>query len=280
MALRSASSRLVTLGVLAGVVAFALWCVQLTAFDTARFERAAGDVATSAAVQNALASQVADATIAALGPSTPIQEVVIGRAADQAVTEPVFVDAFAAVAGRIHRHLLDGDRTPIPIDPGAVNAAMRQALARVSPPDAASLPPDTRIVVTVDELPDLAVWARLVRSLTGVLAVAAAVLVLVGIAASPRRMRMVGRVGRGAAAAGAASLLFGVLLPLAVESTGGWLGVISIVVGSGQPLLGPSLALLVGGAGLVTVVHRLEAHARHHALAVVPGPRAGAPWRV
>src|SRR5262249_47875808 len=124
-----------------------------------------------------------------------------------------------------------------------------------------------------DDIPDLARWADLWKTIVRVLVFAALLLITYGLLRVEHRAWAIGRIGRWAVADGVAVLvLFGVVPHIVLTAIGGWVGVTGVVLGANTALVPLGLALVAGGAATVLAAHRWETRDRRRFLAVVPRP--------
>lgn len=254
---------MLTLGLVLGALAFALWTLEATVLDGARVGNAAAMLLHEQPVHVGMVERVG----VAMAPDTAgdPESVPAATPATRTVDQPQFVAAFRQAVLEVHRHVFEGATGPIMLDPGLV----RQAAATAGEP----APGEAPIMVTISErsIPDLAPAARALRMTVPVLAVLGLLLIVAGFLADEHRPWVLGRIGRWALVAGASTAAFYWVLPRVVLlPMGGWGGVVGAIAATGEFLLPIALALLAGGGLAVAAARRWEDRARHRALALIP----------
>ncbi len=259
-------------GLICGVTAGAAWAVSSTARDERTILNEAYSIARSEPVREIFARQIAEAFVphsAASSPADLIRSNDIGR---KAVESPAFQQAFATALVPIYQHLVRGTTGDIVLDP----ALVQQAIASTG----AQAPPDFSLQIASDDIPDLRPTLDFMKAVAGALGALAVLLIGVGLGIAPHRGRAVMRIGRWLITTGLITILVFWALPnLALLPLGGWIGVIGIVLATGDWLVVPASVLTALGIVIVVMGRAGEAEERRRTLSVIPSRVGRVPTR-
>ena len=259
-------------GLICGVTAGAAWAVSSTARDERTILNEAYSIARSEPVREIFARQIAEAFVphsAASSPADLTRSNDIGR---KAVESAAFQQAFATALVPIYQHLVRGTTGDIVLDP----ALVQQAIASTG----AQAPPDFSLQIASDDIPDLRPTLDFMKAVAGALGALAVLLIGVGLGIAPHRGRAVMRIGRWLITTGLITILVFWALPnLALLPLGGWIGVIGIVLATGDWLVVPASVLTALGIVIVVRGRAGEAEERRRTLSVIPSRVGRVPTR-
>ena len=187
------------LGLLSAVVATTSTVAALTALN----RNAVTSASRAALREDSVRSQlVTDITAAVLdnmpaAGRTEAAATAVRRSAREVVADPEFQPLWDEVVAAQYDAVFAGRREPVVLDPTAVTRLVRTQLAAVSPQVVALLPPTTVLEVSIStsSLPDLQAQATWTKRMPFIAGAATLVFFGIAIAASPRRVRTLRRIG-------------------------------------------------------------------------------------
>ncbi len=260
------------LGLAAAVGAVGCWAVSSTVTDRRTVLNEAYTIAKSEPVREEFAWKIADAIAPHSAASNPAALNLSNDIARKVVETAAFQQAFASALPAIYDRVVDGAQGDVTLDTGLV----AQAFAEASAPQ----PPNLNLVVTRDQVPDLRDSISVMEDLTAILAALAVLLIGIGLAIAPHRGRAIMRIGRWLITTGiVAVVMFWALPTLALLPLGGWIGVIGIVLATGDWLVVPASVLAAFGMAILVMGRAGEAEGRRRELAVIPTKQARTPTR-
>ncbi|MBV8950713.1 MAG: hypothetical protein JOZ99_07550 [Actinobacteria bacterium] len=272
--LRRMSSLVLTAGLAATCAGAAAFAIHVAVLDPGR-ARASGRAVLHAGPAKRAVAEHLDAALREQVPGAAGLTAAQLRDVTAAVErDPRFVAAFSDAVVAVQRHVFDRGPGLVVVQPTAVAAAVRDALAERASDIAPNLPPGAELNIELDvrSVPDLqAVGRGIDRAVLGLLAGAAAIAVALA-GARPRR-RAVARTARCCVGIGLADVVvFGALPRFVLWAFGPWPEVAGAYLrATTTPIVIVGVALLVAGAVSMSLVHRLELAAgrlaRRHALA-------------
>jgi len=260
------------LGLTAAVAALGCWAVSSTVTDRHTVVNEAYTIAKSEPVREEFAWKIADAIAPHSATSSPAALNLSNDIARKVVETTAFQQAFASALPAIYDEVVNGAPGDVTLDAGLV----AQAFAEAGAPQ----PPNLTLTVTRGQVPDLRDTLSVMDNLTAILAALAVLLIGIGVAIAPHRGRAIMRIGRWLITTGlAAVLMFWALPTLALLPLGGWIGVIGIVLATGDWLVVPASVLAAFGIAIVVMGRAGEAEGRRRELAVIPTMKARTPTR-
>ncbi len=260
---RPSPDLLLVLGLICAVLGAAIWATTATITDEHTILNEAESIAKSEPVREEFTNQIA----ASITPQSAISSVAainlsndLGR---KVVATPAFVQAFANGLPGIYGQVVDGQRNDVVLDPALVNQAFTEA--------GASPPANLRLAIDGGRLPDLRQAIELLDPFALAFGILAAVGIGLGLALSPHRHRAIMRIGRWLITTGIFAIVtFWALPTLALLPLGGWIGVIGIVLSTGDWMAVPAAVLTAFGIAIVVVGRAGDAGARRQELSVIP----------
>ncbi len=263
---------LLVAGLVCAVGSGAAWAVSSTARDENTILNEAYTIARSEPVREIFARRIAEAFVPHTATSSPVELIRSNEIGRMAVESPAFEQAFVTALTPIYQHLVRGTTGDIVLDPVLVQQAIGSA--------GAIAPPNFSLRIASSDLPDLRPTLDFMVAATGALGALAALLIGVGVAISPHRGRAIMRIGRWLITTGVVTILVFWALPnLALLPLGGWIGVIGIVLATGDWLVVPASVLAAFGIAIVVMGRAGEAEERRHALSVIPSSAGRIPSR-
>ncbi len=260
---RPSPDLLLILGLICAVLGAALWATTATITDEHTILNEAAGIAKSEPVREEFTNQIA----ASITPQSAVSSVdAINLSNDlgrKIVGTPAFVEAFAGALPGLYGQVVDGQRTDVVLDPNLV----RQAFAEAG----ATPPTELQLGIKGGRLPDL----RKLIDLGNRFAIAFGILggfgIVLGLVLSPHRHRAIMRVGRWLITTGIFAILaFWALPTLALLPLGGWIGVMGIVLATGDWMAVPAAVLTAFGIAIVVLGRAGDAGARRQELSVIP----------
>ena len=260
------------LGLAAAVGALGCWAASSTVTDRRTVLNEAYTIAKSEPVREEFAWKIADAIAPHSATSNPAALNLSNDVARKVVETTAFQQAFASALPAVYDQVIDGAQGDVTLDAGLV----AQAFAEAGAPQ----PPNLTLAVTRDQVPDLRDSIKVMEDLTAVLAALAVLLIGIGLAIAPHRGRAIMRIGRWLITTGiVAIVMFWALPTLALLPLGGWIGVIGIVLATGDWLVVPASVLAAFGMTILVLGRAGEAEGRRRELAVIPTMKARTPTR-
>ena len=259
-------------GLLCAVGAGASWAVSSTARDEHTILNEAYNIARSEPVREIFARRIAEGFVPHSAVSSPAELIRSNDIGRKAVESPAFQQAFAAGLTPIYQHMVRGTTGDIVLDPALVQQAIRSTGAQP--------PPNFSLQIASGDLPDLRPTIDFMYTAARALGALAALLIAIGLALAPHRGRAVMRIGRWLITTGLLTiLLFWALPNLALLPLGGWIGVIGIVLATGDWLVVPASVIAAFGIATMVIGRAGEAEERRHALSVIPSNAGRVPTR-
>ena len=239
------------------------WALTSTVGDEQTVLDEAYTIARSEPVREEFASQIAAAIAPRSAGSAPEALNLANELARKTVGTAAFQQAFATALPAMYAQVVDGEPNDVVLDPTLV----KQAFASVG----ATPPANLQLVALRSRMPDLRGPMDVLHTMTSALGAFAAALIGLGLALAPHRGRAIMRVGRWLITTGVvAILLFWALPTLALLPLGGWIGVIGIVLATGDWLVVPASVLAAFGIAILVMGRAGEAEDRRRELAVIP----------
>jgi|GEM_PF-3752290 hypothetical protein len=250
-------------GLVFAVAAGGCWALSSTASDKQTVLNEAYTIAKSEPVREEFAWQIAEAIAPHSATSAPSTLNLANEVARKTVASPAFQQAFATALPAIYAQIVEGAPGDVVLDP----ALVQQAFASVG----ATPPANLQLIAFRDKMPDLRGPIDVVHTMAGVLGALGAVFIGFGLAMAPHRGRAIMRIGRWLITTGLVTIvLFWALPALALLPLGGWIGVVGIILATGDWLVVPALVLAAFGIAILVVGRAGEAETRRRALAIIP----------
>lgn len=263
---------LLVTGLVCAVTAAGGWAVATTIRDERTILNEADAIARSEPVREVFARQIAEALVPHSALSAPSELTRSNDVGRQAVTKPAFEQAFTRALPSIYQHMVGGETGDIVLDRGLVAQAI--AATGTLPP------PDLSLRIADADIPDLRSSLDYTARAAGALGILAALLIGIAVALAPHRGRAIMRIGRWLITTGiAAIVIFWALPTLALLPLGGWVGVIGIVLATGDWLLVPASLIAAFGIAILVMGRAGEVEERRRALAVIPTALGRVPTR-
>lgn len=260
---RPSPSSMLVLGLVCAVAAAAGFAVSTTLRDEQRLDAEGHELAKSEPIRTEFAYQISDAIAPRSTAPSPIDLNRANDIADRAVDTEAFQEAFALAWPSIYGQLARGDGGDVVLDSALVNQAIRAS---------GGVPPEgLQLRVDRGNVPDLRRALELVGKLAGTLAAIAVILITIALAMTDHRNRALMRIGRWLITTGIATIIvFWALPTLALLPLGGWIGVIGVVLATGDWLVVPAAVIAALGVTIVVIGRAAEAETRRRELAVIP----------
>lgn len=260
------------IGLLCAVLAGGSWAIATTLDDERAVTNEASAIAKSEPVREAFAWQIADALAPHSAATATSALQLANDIAKRVVESAPFQQAIAVALPAIYGQIVKGNPADVVLDPALVN----QAFASIG----ATRPPDLSLVARRSEIPDLRGTLDVMHKLSLVFAAFAALLIGIGLSIAPHRGRGVMRIGRWLITTGILTVvIFWALPTLALLPLGGWIGVVGILLATGDWLAMPASVLAAFGVAILVLGNAGETHARRKELAVIPKPAGRTPIR-
>ena len=260
------------IGLLCAVLAGGCWAIAATLNDERAVTNEASAIAKSEPVRTAFAWQIADALAPHSAATATSALQLANDIANRVVKSAAFQQAVAAALPAIYGQVVKGNPADVVLDPALVN----QAFVSIG----ATAPPDLALVARRSELPDLRSTLDVMQKLSVVFAAFAALLIGFGVSIAPHRGRAVMRIGRWLITTGVLTvLIFWALPTLAFLPLGGWIGVVGILLATGDWLAMPASVLAALGVAILVLGNAGETQARRKELAVIPKAAGRTPIR-
>lgn len=254
---------MLVVGLALGVVAGASWATSTTLHDEHTILDEASAIAKSEPVREEFGWQIAEAIAPHAATTSPTALNLANDVAGKVVDSAEFQQAFAAALPAIYAQVVDDAPGDVVLDPGLVN----RAFASVGAP----VPGNLRLVALRDKMPELQGSIRVISTAAPMVGALAAILILWALALTPRRVRAVSRIGRWLITTGLVTVIvFWALPSLALVPLGGWIGVVGIVLATGDWLLLPASVLVGVGIAIVVFGNAGEAEHRRQELSTIP----------
>ncbi len=259
-------------GLLCAVLAGGCWAIAATLNDEHAVTNEASTIAKSGPVREAFAWQIAEA-IAPHSATTATSALQLANdIADRVVESAAFQQAVTAALPGIYGQIVKGDPADVVLDPALVN----QAFASVG----ATAPPNLSVVARRAQIPDLRGILDVLQPLTVVFAAIAALLIGLGLSLAPHRGRAFMRIGRWLITTGILTVvIFWALPTLAFLPLGGWIGIVGILLATGDWLAMPAAILAAFGVAILVLGNAGETQSRRRELSVIPTPAGRTPIR-
>ncbi len=260
------------IGLLCAVLAGGCWAITATLTDERAVTNEASAIAKSEPVREAFAWQIAEAIAphSAIAASSALQ--LANDIASRVVASAAFQEAVAVAIPAIYGQIVKGNPADVALDPALVN----QAFASVG----ATAPPNLSLVARRAEIPDLRGTLDVMQTLSFVFAALAALLIGLGLSIAPHRGRAVMRIGRWLITTGILTvLIFWALPTVAFLPLGGWIGIVGILLATGDWLALPASVLAGFGVAILMLGNAGETEARRRELAVIPTSAGRTPIR-
>ena len=239
------------------------WALTSTVGDEQTVLDEAYTIAKSEPVREEFAWQVADAIAPHSANSAPATLILANDVARKIVGSAAFQQAFATALPAIYAQVVEGAPGDVVLDPTLVN----QAFASVG----ATAPATLQLVAFRSKMPDLRGPLNVLHTMAPVLGALAALLIGLGLAMAPHRGRAIMRIGRWLITTGLVTIvLFWALPTLALLPLGGWIGVIGIVLATGDWLVVPASVLAAFGIAILVMGRAGEAEDRRRELEIIP----------
>ncbi len=260
---RPSPSSLLVLGLVCAVAAAACFAISTTLRDETRLDAEGHELAKSEPIRTEFAYQISDAIAPRATAPSPIDLNRANDIADRAVDSEAFQEAFALAWPNIYGQLAQGASGDVVLDPALVDQAIRAS---------GGVPPEgLQLRVDRGNVPDLRRPLELVGKLAGALAAIAVLLVSIALALTERRNRALMRIGRWMITTGIVTIVvFWALPTLALLPLGGWVGVIGVVLSTGDWLVVPAAVMAALGVTIVVIGRAAEAESRRRDLSVIP----------
>jgi hypothetical protein len=235
-------SSLLSLGLLAGALALAVWWVHRTAFDTNHTSEVAQAALQNASLRGDLASTIADQVSLTLG----LNHAQVQAAADAALEQPGVAPSFAGVLREVHSRLIGETSGPVAVPADLVTRA-------VSSPSGVKIPSVNLDIATIEPLDTTRLALERALPILIALGIGFSVAGLILHPSKPTALRTIGAWLLGASLV---ELLFAyavptLLLPAVVDSPYADL-VAEVDKATIQPLIG--VLVMMAGAGLACLI--------------------------
>lgn len=260
------------IGLLCAVLAGGCWAIAATLNDEPAITNEASVIAKSEPVREGFAWQIAEAIAphSAATASTALQ--LANDISNRVVESAAFQQAVTAALPAIYGQIVKGNPGDVVLDPTLVN----QAFASVG----VTAPPNLALVARRTQIPDLRSTLDVMQTLSFAFAALAALFIGLGLSIAPHRGRAVMRIGRWLITTGLLAVLtFWALPTLAFLPLGGWIGVVGILLATGDWLTMPASVLAAFGVAILALGNAGETQARRRELAVIPTPVGRTPVR-
>jgi hypothetical protein len=277
---RAAASVLVTLGLLAGSLAWWSFAARSTILDPGGSARIADVLVKQPVIRDAVVQGLGNALQQALPADSPVSSQEIDAVARQALNDPQAEQALRTSLVDADQRLFGNYDGPVTVDLSPIAAAGRNALLAARPDLATALPepPPLSVDLPTEHLPKLGWLPDWARALTGLAGLLALTLLALGLLAAGDRPKVLARAGRWAVRAGIGWAAFAWALPWGLtkinQPTLAALGALGVAAAG--PMIAPALTLVCAGVGAL-----LGARAWRLALAALPpappstGPGSG-----
>jgi len=269
---RPSPTLLLVLGLICAVLGAGCWAITSTLTDQQTIMNEADAIAKSEPVREEFTTQIAASLTPLSAISSPAAINLSNALGRKVVESSAFTQAFAAALPAVYSHVVQGTAGDIILDPNLVGQAFAEA---------GSTPPaNLQLKLGSDQLPQLNDSIQLLHKLTAVFGMLALAGILLGLATTSHRSRAIMRVGRWLITTGIFTIVvFWALPTLALLPLGGWIGVIGIVLSTGDWLVIPASMLTAFGIAIVVVGRAGEADARRNELSVIPTVAGRSPRR-
>ena len=259
-------------GLICAVLAGGSWAVAATLNDERAVTNEAAAIATSEPIREEFAWQISEA-IAAHSATTASSALVLANdIARRVVDSPAFEQAVTAALPAIYGQIVKGNPADVVLDAATVN----QAFASVG----ATPPLNLSLIARRSDIPDLRGPLDVIQQLTLVFGALATLLIALGLSMAPHRGRAIMRIGRWLITTGLlAVVVFWALPTLALLPLGGWVGVVGILLATGDWLTLPASVLAAFGVAILVLGNAGETQARRKELSVIPKPAGRTPIR-
>ncbi len=259
-------------GLVCAVLGASCWAISSTISDERTVLNEGSAIATSEPVREAFARQIAEAIAPRSAVATTTELNAANELASRVVDTGAFQQAFVAALPAIYAQVVHGSATDVVLDPGIVNQAFAAA--------GALPPPNLALTARHADLPDLRSTLDVMSNLALAFGALAALMIGFGLAMAPHRTRAVMRIGRWLITTGLLAIfLFWALPTLALLPLGGWIGVIGILLATGDWLTLPASVMAAFGIAILVLGNAGETEARRRKLEVIPSPVGRSPVR-
>ena len=259
-------------GLICAVLAGGCWAVAATLNDERAVTNEAAAVAKSEPVREEFAWQISDAIAPHAATTAPSASVLANDIARRVVDSAVFQQAVIAALPAIYGQMVKGNSADVVLDAATVN----QAFVSVG----ATPPSNLSLIARRSDIPDLRGPLDVIQRLRFVFGALAALLIGLGLLIAPHRGRAIMRIGRWLITTGILTVvIFWALPTLAFLPLGGWVGVVGILLATGDWLTLPASVLAACGVAILVLGNAGETQARHKELAVIPKPAGRTPIR-
>lgn len=260
------------IGLLCAVLGGGCWAIAATLHDEHAVTNEAAAIAKSEPVREEFAWQVAEAIAPHSGATAPFALNLANDIANRVVDSPAFQQAVTAALPAIYAQIVKGSSADVVLDAASVN----QAFASVG----ATAPAGMTIVARRADMPDLRAPLDVMQRLSFGFGALAAFLIGIGVAMAPHRGRAVMRIGRWLITTGILTVVvFWALPTLAFLPLGGWVGVVGILLATGDWLTLPASVLAAFGVAILVLGNAGETEARRRELSVIPKSAGRTPIR-
>lgn len=260
------------IGLICAVLAGGCWAIAGTLNDERAVTNEAAAIAKSEPIREEFAWQISDAIASHSATTASSASALANDVARRVVDSAAFQQAVIAALPAIYGQIVKGNQSDVVLDIATVN----QAFASVG----ATPPLNLSLIARRSDIPDLRGPLDVIQQLTFGFAALAALLIAVGLSIAPHRGRAIMRIGRWLITTGVLTVvIFWALPTLALLPLGGWVGVVGILLATGDWLTLPASVLAAFGVAILVLGNAGETQARHKELSVIPKPAGRTPIR-
>ena len=259
-------------GLICAVLAGGCWAVATTLNDERAVTNEATAIAKSEPVREAFASQISEAIAPHSAAAASSALVLANDIANRVVDSSAFQQAVTSALPAIYGQIVKGNQADVVLDAATVN----QAFASIG----ATPPANLSLVARRSDIPDLQGPLDVMEQLMFVFGAFAALFIALGLSMAPHRGRAIMRIGRWLITTGLLTvIIFWALPTLALLPLGGWVGVVGILLATGDWLTLPASVLAAFGVAILVLGNAGETQARRKELSVIPKPAGRTPIR-